>query len=112
MIIMQLGWFERSVAAMILLVPTWLVIRFLSRYYVIRPELIMVWVYLGYAVIVGSWLWCPGRVPARAFIPPNGTAAMLALVPIVFGALANVFVYQAARSSSQPWRFHEHHGRE
>jgi drug/metabolite transporter (DMT)-like permease len=99
---MQFGWFERSVAAMVLLVPTWLVIRFLSRYYAIRPELIMVWVYLGYAVIVGGWLWLSEGVPARRFLPPNGAALMLALIPVVLGAIANVFVYQALNQAPNP----------
>lgn len=99
---MQFGWFERSLAAMLLLVPTWLVIRFLSRYYGVRPELVMVWVYLGYAVIVGGWLWLSGGVSSRGFIPSNGRIALWALVPTVFGAVANVLVFQALNQAPNP----------
>lgn len=107
------NWLWQSLFAMVLLVPAWLAIGFFDRNFHVRPDVFLVWYFLGSAVyggvssfelLIPSWGAVVAVFGIGVFISgPANSAIFQAVIaapnpglPVAIGNAASVFVFLAA----------------
>ena len=93
-----MNWAVMSIAGMICIIPSWIGIPFFEKTFGVRPEIFMIWYFLG--VIAGSSLYLNyGGVP----LVPSLSALMLAVaIGLTFGAAANMLLFAATAAAPNP----------
>ena len=96
--LMNENWFTQSVVAMLCLIPAWLAIGFFSKNYQVKPEIFLVWYFLG--VIVSSVFF--GGSSLRVIMPSTMIVVAIVLVGLVLGAGANILLFKAVAGAPNP----------
>lgn len=97
--IMTGNWLGQSVVAMLCLVPAWLAIGFFDRNYQVRPDVFLIWYFLG--IIITSVLFGGSSLNA---VVPSGKLVVVAILLIGFtiGAIANILLFRAVAGAPNP----------
>ena len=92
------NWLGQSVIAMLCLIPAWLAIGFFDRNYQVRPDVFLIWYFLGIAVT--SVLF--GGSPLNAIVPSGKLVGAMLLIGLTIGAIANILLFRAVVGAPNP----------
>ena len=92
------NWLSQSLIATFLLVPVWLAIGFLDRNHQVRPEVFLIWYFLGVAITSALF----GGVPLDAITPSWKIVGVILFIGCVFGGIANIFIFRAVINAPNP----------
>jgi len=80
-----------SLVGMLCITPSWLGIGFFQKNFGIRPEIFMIWYFIG--VIAGSSCFLAAK--GVALFMPTGVWLAVVLIGITFGSVANMLLFAA-----------------
>ncbi|MDZ4285452.1 MAG: hypothetical protein U1A23_00830 [Candidatus Sungbacteria bacterium] len=89
--ILKSNWAVMSIVGMICITPSWLGIGFFQKNFNVRPEVFMIWYFLG--VIAGSSCFLGAK--GVSLFMPTGVWLAIVLVGITFGSAANMLLFSA-----------------
>jgi len=92
------SWLGQSVIAMLCLIPAWLAIGFFDRNYQVRPDVFLIWYFLGIAVT--SVLF--GGSSLNAIVPSGKLVGVILLIGLTIGAIANILLFRAVAGAPNP----------
>ena len=92
------NWLGQSFLAILFLVPAWLAIGFFDRNFQIRPDVFLVWYFLG---ALATFV-CFGRSPLGAMLPSWRIIGVLFLIGLTAGGIANLLVFRAVAAAPNP----------
>jgi len=92
------NWLGQSVIAMLCLIPAWLAIGFFDRNYQVRPEVFLIWYFLGVAIT--SVLF--GGSSLNAIVPSKEIVGAILLIGLTVGAIANILLFRAVIVAPNP----------
>src|SRR3989344_3135608 len=92
------NWLWQSVISMLCLIVPWLSIGFFDRNFQVRPDVFLIWYFLG--VAAASALF--GGVPLTALAPSWKLIGGMLFVGLTFGAVANLLIFRAVAVAPNP----------
>lgn len=95
---MSASWLTQSFTAMALLIPAWLAIGFFDRNYQIKPDIFIIWYFLG--VGLNSLLF--GQSPMSAVFPSWKLILIILIIGFTVGGVANVALFSAVSKAPNP----------
>lgn len=95
------GWLWLSLLATICVAPVFLIIPYFDRNFQVRPEVFMIWYFVGTSIGVAAWMGLSRRPAA---LLPNHPGVLLAIlsVGLAFGAVANSSLFRAVVVAPNP----------
>ncbi|MBI2552084.1 hypothetical protein HYW17_02175 [Candidatus Uhrbacteria bacterium] len=84
--------------AMLCLVPAWLAIGFFDRNYQIKPDVFLIWYFLGIAIT--SVLF--GGSSLSTIVPSGKLVLAILLIGLTIGAIANILLFRAVAGAPNP----------
>lgn len=97
----ELGWFGRSAIAAALFIVPFLSVNFFVRNFHLRPEIILVWYFVGLALGTLSLLFSFKMVSWQE-LSPTIPLLTVAFFGFIFGSLPNILLYQAIPAAPNP----------
>lgn len=95
-----MSWLTQSIIALLLLVPCWFSIGFFQKSYQIRPEVTVIWYYLG--VFAGGIAGAPFTQISIHDLIPNQIFLSILLVGLILGSAANILLFTAVTTAPNP----------
>jgi len=97
----SLSWIEKSLIATFCLVPILLTVGFLGKNYQVRAEVTMLWYFFG--ILIGALviMWRLNIINGSDLVP-TFPLLLVALMGVVFGAISNIFLFQAISVAPNP----------
>lgn len=95
---MTSNWFSQSAIAMLCLVPAWLAIGFFDKNYHIRPDVFLVWYFLG--IVITTVLFRGS--PLSSFAPSVKMVGVMLFIGFTIGAISNIMLFRAVASAPNP----------
>lgn len=96
--VMSMGWLGQSFLAVAFLIPVWLAIGFFDRNHQVKPDVFVVWYFLGVAIASAF----AGGHSLRTIAPSLGLVCTLLVIGVVAGGLANIPLFRAVVSAPNP----------
>jgi hypothetical protein len=92
------SWLVQSVVSLACLIPVWLAVVFFERNYQVRPNVFLIWYFLG--VIMTSAIF--GGAPLNAIVPSLKLVGAILLIGLTIGAIANILLFHAVAGAPNP----------
>lgn len=93
-----LGWVGMSLIAMVMIIPSWLGPGFFEKNFHIRPEVFMIWYFVG--VVLGSFSFLTFR---GISVVPSFPAWILILgIGLTLGSIVNILLFAAVPIAPNP----------
>lgn len=97
----EMGWFGKSILAAFLFIVPFLSVNFFVRNFQLKPEVILIWYFVGLAI--GSFgLLISFKLVKLSELSPTIPLIAVAILGLVFGSLPNILLYQALPMSPNP----------
>lgn len=93
-----MNWFVQSLISMLCLIPTYLAIGFFDKNYQVRPDVFLIWYFLG-NVITSAFF---RGLSSNTIIPSGKLVGMILLIGLTIGAIANILLFRAVSSAPNP----------
>lgn len=94
-------WFVKSVFATVCIIPAFLAIPFFKTKFGIDPLVFLVW-YFGSTAVSIAIIWLLTGRGGGELVPPTPQLTAIIAIGLVFGALANGFLFQAIGLAPNP----------
>lgn len=91
-----MNWISQSLLATALLVFPWLMVGFFGRNYAIKPEVFLVWYFLGAMVVF------TGAGKSSTFSIPLGVIGAIFIIGLTMGGFANILLFRAVAGAPNP----------
>ncbi|MBI2039398.1 MAG: hypothetical protein HYT22_03960 [Candidatus Niyogibacteria bacterium] len=92
------SWLWQSVISMLCLIVPWLSIGFFDRNFQVRPDVFLIWYFLGVAATSMFF----GGAPFTAIAPSWKLVGGMLFVGLTFGAIANLLIFRAVAVAPNP----------
>ena len=93
-----LGWVGMSLIAVFTIIPSWLSPGFFEKNFHVRPEVFMIWYFLGVVAGSSSYLTFKG-IPV---IPPLLAGILMVGMGYTFGSITNMLIFAAVPIAPNP----------
>ncbi len=97
-----MNWFTQSILATALLAPCWLAIGFFERNFGIKPNIFVVWYFVGISLSVATYIAMSDNQASAKLFPSFGVVLAIILVGATIGAAANVLLFTAVAHAPNP----------
>jgi drug/metabolite transporter (DMT)-like permease len=92
------NWLVQSFTAVMFLIPPWVAIGFFARNYQIKPEVFLIWYFLGVAAMSAIF----GGVPLTQVAPSWKVVGVILLIGLTVGGFANMLLFRAVAGAPNP----------
>src|SRR4051812_14969498 len=93
-----MSWLCQSLVAVLCLIPVWLAIGFFEKNFQIKPQVFVIWYFLG--VVITSALCGGGTL--SSLMPSFKSVGGVLLVGLTLGAIASILLFRAIGSAPNP----------